>query len=87
MLAWSGIRCILFDLDGTLVDTAPDMIAALNRLRATEGLAPMAQELLRHQVSHGAVGLLTAGMPAADADTHEGWRLNFLEIYAQESVC
>ena len=83
MLAWSAIRCVLFDLDGTLVDTAPDMVAALNRLRQSEGLPPMATELLRNQVSHGAIGLLAAGMPATDADTHERWRLNFLELYEQ----
>lgn len=83
MLAWSSIRSVLFDLDGTLVDTAPDMVAALNRLRNSEGLPSMAPELLRNRVSHGAVGLLAAGMPATDADTHERWRLSFLQIYAQ----
>jgi phosphoglycolate phosphatase len=80
----AGVRCVLFDLDGTLVDTAPDMVAALNRLRETEGLKPMAQALLRNQVSHGAVGLLAAGMPATDADTHEAWRLRFLDLYQQD---
>lgn len=83
MLDWSSIRCVLFDLDGTLVDTAPDMIAALNRLRDLEGLPSMAPELLRNRVSHGAAGLLAAGMPATDAETHERWRLSFLQIYEQ----
>ena len=86
MLNWSKIRCVLFDLDGTLVDTAPDMVDALNRLRETEGLGSMRPDLLRNQVSHGAAGLLAAGMPATDAETHERWRLNFLELY-QQRLC
>ena len=51
-------RAILFDLDGTLADTAPDLAAALNLLRTVRGLEPTPYELLRPQASHGARGMI-----------------------------
>jgi phosphoglycolate phosphatase len=56
------VDAILFDLDGTLADTAPDLGAALNRVRADRGLAPVPLEHLRPYASHGARGLIGAGM-------------------------
>jgi N-acetyl-D-muramate 6-phosphate phosphatase len=56
------IDVVLFDLDGTLADTAPDLSAALNRVRLDQGLAPVAMEALRSSASHGARGLLRTGM-------------------------
>jgi len=82
----SAARCVLLDLDGTLVDTAPDMVAALNALRRREGLAPLPVAELRNSVSQGAVGLVRAGLPATDAAGLEAWRLAFLELYA-EHLC
>ena len=52
-------RLVLFDLDGTLIDTAPDMAGALNELLAAEGRATLPFESIRPHVSHGASGLLT----------------------------
>ncbi len=52
---------VLFDLDGTLVDTAPDMAAALNDLLASEGHATLPFGTIRPHVSHGAAGLLRVG--------------------------
>jgi len=77
------LSAVLFDLDGTLVDTAPDMIAALNRLRGEEGMEPIAYEHLRAFVSRGAAALVENGMPGRDAPTLEQWRVRFLSLYAQ----
>ena len=77
---------VLFDLDGTLVDTAPDMVDALVAVQADEGHAPIAYELARSYVSHGAVGLVGLAFPNVDADTHERLRLRFLDVYEQ-AVC
>ena len=56
---------MLFDLDGTLADTAPDLSAALNRVRESRGLAPVPLAQLRASASHGARGMLGAGMGIA----------------------
>jgi 2-phosphoglycolate phosphatase len=81
------VRAVLFDLDGTLADTAPDLAAALNRLRRTRGLDPLPLEQLRNHASHGARGLLGAGL--AMDKTHaefESARDAFLDHYA-EALC
>ena len=73
---------MLFDLDGTLLDSAPDLVDALNRVRASIGLKPLAVELVGHGVTRGAVGLLELGMPATDTDTFESWRQMLIGYYA-----
>ena len=55
------VRAVLFDLDGTLADTAADLGNALNRVRADRALPPLPLATLRPQASHGARGLLAAG--------------------------
>jgi phosphoglycolate phosphatase len=81
------IDAVLFDLDGTLVDTAPDLAAALNRVRAGRGLAPVPLERLRPFASHGARGLIGAGMGVAPEDpAYEALREAFLAQYAS-AVC
>lgn len=79
------IKAVLFDLDGTLLDSAPDLVATLNHLRANRGLSAMPVEDLRHFVSRGAVGLIKAGMPPCDDETLARWRLEFLQHYEQNS--
>lgn len=53
-----NVRAVLFDLDGTLADTAPDLVAAVNKVRTDRGLPPGPYETLRLQASHGARGLI-----------------------------
>jgi phosphoglycolate phosphatase len=62
------VAAVLFDLDGTLADTAPDLAAALNRVRADRGLAPLPYADLRPLASHGARGLVGAGFGVAPND-------------------
>jgi phosphoglycolate phosphatase len=81
------IRAMLFDLDGTLLDSAPDLVAALNQVRKLENLPPLDVAEMSCFASHGAVGLLQAGMPATDEVTFESWRLEFLQHYANNSFC
>lgn len=73
---------VLFDLDGTLLDTAPDMIAVLNALRTEEGLPALPYALARTQVSHGSTGLLTLAFPGVSGEAFEQLRRRFLGSYA-----
>lgn len=57
-------RTILFDLDGTLVDTAPDLAAAMNHALATLDRPPLPVDDVRHLVGHGARALITRGLAA-----------------------
>ena len=79
------IEGILFDLDGTLLDSAPDLVGSLNWIRKSEGLSPLPVEEMQYYASRGAVGLLTEGMPGTDEETFEGWRLSFLDHYEKHS--
>ncbi|MDP6516825.1 MAG: phosphoglycolate phosphatase [Alphaproteobacteria bacterium] len=60
---------VVFDLDGTLLDTAPDLAGALNRLLADEGLPPLALGTVREIVGEGAVRMIERGLAAAGAAT------------------
>ena len=75
---------VLFDLDGTLVDTAPDMVAVLQSLQEAHGLEPVGYHEGRSYVSNGAVGLLRFGFPDRDDDAIETLRLAYLERYADQ---
>ncbi len=79
----SAPAALLLDLDGTLLDTAPDMGGALNRLLVENGRAPLPAERIRPVVSHGAMRLVALGFPEATGDAFERLRLRFLELYAQ----
>ena len=76
----TATAALLLDLDGTLLDTAPDMGGALNRLRVEEGLAPLEAATIRPVVSHGAMRLVRLGFPASEGDDFERLRLRFLEL-------
>jgi N-acetyl-D-muramate 6-phosphate phosphatase len=75
------LAAVLFDLDGTVLDTAPDMVAALNALRAEHSLAPMPYEAIRSLVSHGAARVVKAGFPDANPQRALELQKRFLEIY------
>jgi phosphoglycolate phosphatase len=76
------IRTVLFDLDGTLADTAPDLAGALNALLVENGRQPLPYEIIRPQVSHGATALITLGFGlAAGAPGFEALRQRLLVIY------
>jgi phosphoglycolate phosphatase len=79
------VRAMLFDLDGTLLDSAPDLVGALNHVRERLGLPPLAVAEMSPFASKGAVGLLKRGMPPADEKTFESWRQWFLRYYAGNS--
>lgn len=81
----NAIKAMLFDLDGTLLDSAPDLVASLNWVRESEGLPPLAVAEMSKYASKGALGLLLGGMPAANQETVETWRLRFLDHYALNS--
>jgi phosphoglycolate phosphatase len=80
----SDIRGVLFDLDGTLLDTAPDLIRVLNQVRVEQGRAPLPYELARTQVSHGSSGLIRLGFPDLGGDALETLRLRLLELYSAQ---
>ena len=79
-----GVRGVLLDLDGTLLDTAPDMAAALNRLRAENGADPLAFDAIRPHVSHGAAALVRLGFPSASEEEFQQLRQRFLDVYASD---
>jgi 2-phosphoglycolate phosphatase len=77
------IKAVLFDLDGTLIDTAPDLGHALNLQRSRHGLAPLSDEVIRPQASHGARGLLSLGFGIGPDDPQfTPLREEFLQLYA-----
>ena len=78
-------KLVLFDFDGTLADTAPDLAAAANKQRTRKGLPPLPYESLRPLASHGARGLLKAGLDMdPDHPDYEAHRLQFLQDYEQD---
>ena len=79
------VAAVLFDLDGTLVDTAPDLVAVLNRLLVERGRARMPYAVARNEVSNGAGGLLRLGFGEhMKPDEIERMRPRFLELYAED---
>ena len=78
------IKSVLFDLDGTLIDTAPDMAAALNHILVEEGLEPLALETIRPHVSRGGLALTKLAFDDHRDQEHiEPLRLRFLDYYRQ----
>jgi len=83
----AALRAVLFDLDGTFADTAPDLGRALNRMRTEKGLAPLPISTLRAHASSGARGLIKVGFDLTPGDEgYEPLREQFLALYA-EHLC
>jgi len=77
------VSAVLFDLDGTLADSAGDLAGAVNRIRSERGLGPVSVDALRPHASAGARGLLGAGMNVTPEDPeYPRLREQFLEYYA-----
>jgi 2-phosphoglycolate phosphatase len=82
-LRWAQpAQAVLFDLDGTLADTAGDLGGALNQLRVARGLAPLPLDVLRPYASAGARGLIGVGLDIHPGHAeYEALRLAFLDAY------
>jgi phosphoglycolate phosphatase len=81
------VEALIFDLDGTLVDTAPDLMGATNHALSLIGRAPITMSQVRHMVGHGARALIERGVEATGAAV-DGATLNnmhraFLNYYAE----
>lgn len=75
---------ILFDLDGTLADSAPGLSAAANEMRRRRSLSPLPYEALREHCGSGAAGLIWAGLRLTpQAAVFEATKREFLTYYAQ----
>ena len=78
------IKAVLFDLDGTFADTAPDLGYALNCMREARGLAALPIAAIRPVASLGARGLLGAGFSVTpEHPDYESMRDEFLQLYEQ----
>lgn len=76
------LRAVLFDMDGTLLDTAPDFIAICQAMLAERGFAPVDDKLIRDEISGGAKAMVSAAFALSpNAPEFEALRLEFLERY------
>ncbi len=77
-------RVALFDLDGTLLDSAPDFVATANRMLAARGRAPVTLADLRPHVSKGSRAMVGAAFPDLDVAARDALVPEFLVIYQEE---
>ncbi len=79
----TNLRAVIFDLDGTLVDTADEFVPAVQALRAEHGLGEMDPDRIRASVSNGARALVSLGLDMPEHDPgFESNRLRLLELYS-----
>jgi phosphoglycolate phosphatase len=78
-----NLKAVIFDLDGTLIDTADDFVVVVQALRAEHGREPMDEDLIRSMVSNGARALVSLALDLEETDPRfEVQRLRLLEIYS-----
>jgi phosphoglycolate phosphatase len=81
------VGAVLFDLDGTLIDSAPDLAGAINDLRSSRALEPLPFATLRPLVGTGARGMVGAAFGLGPGDEgYEALRVEFLQRYEQRMV-
>ncbi|MEZ5607269.1 MAG: HAD-IA family hydrolase [Burkholderiaceae bacterium] len=84
MTGLAGVRCVLFDLDGTLLDSAADLGQAADDMRRVRGLPSLAAGLYRTSAGSGARGMLKVAFGLTPADPgYDGLRDEFLRRYEQ----
>ena len=79
----AAVRAVLFDLDGTLVDTAPDLVAAVNAVLDAEGRPPLPEAVLRPLVSKGGRALLARAFPDLPPEARDAHLPAFLARYGE----
>ncbi|QHE86980.1 phosphoglycolate phosphatase [Hydrogenophaga sp. BPS33] len=86
-MTWTceGIRAVLFDLDGTLIDSAPDLGAAVDAMRVRRGLASLPLDHYRPFTGSGARGMLRAAFDVASED--DGYDLLKEEFFTEYASC
>ncbi len=80
------IEAVLFDLDGTLLDTAPDLVRAANRLRRAQGLDNVPAQQVRPWVSKGGRAMIQAAFPDLDPEQWDLMLPLFLDLYREQIV-
>ena len=75
------LTALLLDLDGTLLDTAPEMAEALNTLHREVGIEPLPFDQVRPTVSHGSTGMLNLAFSGVAPPEFERLRARFLDVY------
>lgn len=81
------IKAVLFDLDGTFADTAPDLASAINAMRRARRLPDLPASATRPVASHGARGLLNAGFGIGpEHPDYRAMREEFLGLYERD-IC
>lgn len=79
------LSCVLFDLDGTLVDTAPDLIACLNRALKSHGFKEVLTDAVKPFISYGAAAMIEKSVTNIDSATQDKILETMLDLY-QENI-